>query len=91
MVCNHSYRPAAAHVADERAAIRKSIQPGSQRRQNGPSSVPDLTGLFAGGLRSRSGIGANQVGKIGRAGRMGADSAVGLDETNPARNGSHSR
>jgi hypothetical protein len=55
-VPDHTQGSAASHAPNERQPLREPIQPRRVQRPNGPSFVPDMTRLFAGGLRSRRGI-----------------------------------
>ena len=75
VVCDYSERSAAAHAPNERQPVRQPIQRRSAQRPNGTSSVADMTGLFAGGLRSRRSAEA-RIGQTDRSGGVGADLAL---------------
>jgi hypothetical protein len=75
VVPDHTQGSAAAHAPNERQPVPEPIQPRRVQRPNGPSFVPDMTRLFAGGLRSRGSTEAG-IRQTHRSGRMGADFAL---------------
>jgi hypothetical protein len=75
VVCDHAEGSTAAHAPNERESIREPIQSRRAQRPNGPSFVPDMTGLFAGGLRSRRSAKA-RIRQTDGSGGVGTDFAL---------------
>jgi hypothetical protein len=78
VVCDHTEGSTAAYAPSERQLVRQAIQPRRVKRANGPSSVPDVTGLSAGGLRSRRSAKA-RIRQNNSSGRLGADFTFRLE------------
>ena len=72
VVCDHAERSAAPHPTHERQPVREPIQPCRVQCPNGPTLVPDMTGLSAGGLRSRRSAKA-RIRQTNRYGGVGTD------------------
>src|SRR5262249_39937016 len=72
VVCDYTEGSAAAHAPTERRSVREPIQQRRAQRSNGPASVSYMTGLFAGGLRSRKSTEAG-IRQTDHSGRVGAD------------------
>ena len=89
VVRDHTEGSTAAYASSERQLVRQPIQSRRVQRANGPSSVPDMTGLSAGGLRSRRRP-ETTIRQTNDSGRLGADFALRLEQANSPGNESNS-
>jgi len=90
LCCNNTERSAATDAPKQQRRLHRPVQPGRIKRTHGASLVPNMTRLFAGGLRSRGSVETRRIEETDGSGRVGANLAFRLEQTNSHGDVSHS-